>query len=276
MKAGVWVRSGLTGAAFGVAAALAVPASAAGQGYRAEAQADALVNRWIEAAGGASVWDEVRDLRYTVTTVWYDEAGKERRRRPRYVWVRKVPAGFQVRVERAEAEGTYVQTWDGARSWATLDGRRLADTTRAVTEIPYVAGDLTYWPGLPWKLHDPGVNLRYVASDPHARGPAVLVTFGDGIGLHDEDRFWWYFGNAASPFPTEVHYIEQGHPPEDRDTARLEDWTSHGPVTYPATRLYYDERGVRTKGIEYSDLRVNTGFPGTVFEATRGTPILAR
>ena len=48
-----------------------------------DAHAEALITRWIEAAGGARLWDNVRDVQYTITTVWFDSTGKETRRRPR-------------------------------------------------------------------------------------------------------------------------------------------------------------------------------------------------
>jgi hypothetical protein len=187
-------------------ATVAAPLPAAAQPGAVDARADALVSRWTDGLGGPDVWSSLRDLRYTVTTIWYDTAtGLETRRRPRYVWMKRSGGGWNLRVERTESDGKYVQVWDGQRGWATLNGVALPDTARAVREIEYVTGDLTYWPGVPWKLRDPGVNLDYSATDSNAPGQVVPVTFGSDVGLHPRDQFWWYFGDPTSRFPTEVH-----------------------------------------------------------------------
>jgi hypothetical protein len=254
---------------FVLVAAGAVAHPVAAQAGGVDARADALVARWTEGLGGPGMWAGLRDLRYTVTTVWYDTAtGIETRRRPRYVWMKRTGSGWNLRVERMEAEGRYVQVWDGQRSWATLNGVPLPDPARAVQEIEYVAGDLTYWPGVPWKLRDPGVNLDYSANDANATGEVVPVTFGSDIGLHPRDRFWWYFGDPQSRFPTEVHYVEQDKTVRDR--ARLSGWVTSGPFPFVRWRMYYDERGRPTKGILYSDFQPNRGgVPARLFRSSR-------
>jgi hypothetical protein len=222
--------------------------------------ADLLVDAWIEAAGGPSPWKDVKNLRYTVTTVWFDSTGTETRRRPRFVWGRKNPE--RVRIERDEAEGHYVQAHDGrGTSWATLDGRSLDDTTKAVREVLYISGDVMYWIGLPYKLRDPGVNLHYITPDSTGRA-GVAVTFGDNIGLHSGDR-WYYWFDDSSPFPAEVHYIE-----EDRTNVNRTRWSDFGwagDLSYVGTRTFYDERGVTRKQLLISDVEINPGVEDEVF-----------
>lgn len=212
--------------------------------------AERLVDGWIAAAGGPRVWDAARTLRYTITTVWYDTTGTELRRRPRHVRIDKAPGAYRVRVERREAVGDYVQVWDGARGWASLNGAPLADSARAVTEIQYVAGDLTYWVGLPWKLRDPGVNLTLTAHQ------EVAVTFGSGVGLHSGDRFWYYW-SSASPLPTHVDYIEQGHDENDRHRVLFAEWQRFGPVVYASKRVLLDQRGRPLRAFLVSDVAIN-------------------
>jgi hypothetical protein len=236
----------------------------------ADARADALIGAWVEAAGGRGAWDAVDDVRYTITTVWYDPAtGQEQRRRPREVWVRKIDGGFRVRVERTEAEGRYVQVWDGTSAWATLDGALLPDTARAVREIPMVAGDLTYWIGLPWKLYDPGVERRHFEADPHAAGPGVEVGFADGTGLHPGDRYWYYFGDASSPLPTELHFLEQDRGPEARERTLWSDWQHAGPTLYLGRRLHVDGEGRPVKALLISDVVRNGGVSDGLFRRPR-------
>jgi hypothetical protein len=245
-----------------------------------DARAEAIVADWIDAAGGADVWDDARSLRYTVTTVWYDpESGVERRRRPRFVWVRKLEDGFQVRVERQEAEGRYVQVWDGAAAWATLDGRRLDDTASAVVEMPHVAGDLTYWIGLPWKLRDPGVQLAMAEpADPlgaleaggasHAEERVVVVSFGPGVGLSPGDRYWYHFGgDGADAFPRRVDFLKENLPDEARERTLWRDWQRSGRVTYVGERLYVDVAGRPERALLFSDVAFGESVDPELFAA---------
>ena len=224
-------------------------------------RAEALISRWIEAAGGDHVWNNVRDLRYTVTTVWYDSAGKEVRRRPRYVWIKKTKDSFQVRVERTEAEGKYIQIWN-ARPSASLNGQLLPDTARAASEVQYVAGDLTYWVGLPWKLRDPGVNLAY---QEESNVDVVYVTFGAGVGMHDGDRYWYYWRDPGSALPTEVNYIEEGQPEADRKRIVFGAPQRIGPALFFGRRTMTNAHGIPVRDLIITDVVVNRGIADSVF-----------
>lgn len=227
--------------------------------------ADQLINAWIEAAGGLDAWADVKDLRYTVTTVWFDTTGTETRRRPRFVRAKKNP--HRARIERDEAEGHYVQAHDGHGTiWATLNGVMLADTFKAVKEVLYVTGDVIYWIGLPYKLRDPGVNLRYIPLDSTGHA-GVAVTFGDGIGEHSGDR-WFYYFSDDSPFPIEVHYIEEGRTNVSR--TKWSGFQQADPITYVGTRTFYDERGVTRKELVISDVEINPGIPDSLFSPPSG------
>ena len=205
------------------------------------------------------MWDRVRTLRYTITTVWYDSAETEVRRRPRYVWIDKSPGAYRVRVERQEAAGKYVQLWDGKKAWATLNGVALPDTAHAVREVPYVTAELVYWMGLPWKLRDPGANRSFIAPN------TVHVTFGSGVGLHDGDRYWYRWSDSRSPFPTEVEYIEQGKTENDRNRIVWSDWTRFGPAVYAAKRRLVDQSGRTLRAFLITDIRVNEATPNSLF-----------
>ncbi|NIR44571.1 MAG: hypothetical protein GWN99_09780 [Gemmatimonadetes bacterium] len=222
--------------------------------------ADRLVDNWIEAAGGLDAWRDVESVRYTVTTVWFDSTGTPVRRRPRFVWGKKHP--LRARIERDEPEGHYVQATDGEGDvWATLDGELLSDTTKAVREVLYVTGDVMYWIGLPYKLRDPGVNLRHIPKDSIGY-EGVAVTFGEDVGLHPDDR-WFYYFEEGSPFPVEVHYIEEGYTEPTR--TRWSDYREAGPITYVGTRTFYDERGVTRKQLLISDVQINPELPDSLF-----------
>lgn len=225
---------------------------------------DELIDAWIDAAGGLNAWRQIEDLRYTVTTVWFDSTGTETRRRPRFVWLKKHPE--RARIERDEAEGHYVQGHDGeGTAWATLDGEPLPGDHKAVEEALYVGRDVMYWIGLPYKLRDAGVNLAYISPDSTGH-PGVQVTFGENVGEHPGDRYFYYF-EEGSPFPVELHYIEQGDSLEDIDRTHWTAYQTSGPLTYVGTRTWYEEDGLPTKRLIISDVMVDPGIPDSMFTA---------
>lgn len=222
--------------------------------------ADQLIDAWIEAAGGLDAWRAVDNIRYTVTTVWFDSTDTEVRRRPRYVWGKRDP--LRARIERNEAEGHYTQAHDGeGNSWATLNGERLPSTAKAAAEVLYVGGDVMYWIGLPYKLRDPGVNLTYMSPDSTGNA-GVRITFGEGVGDHPGDQYFYWFSDG-SPFPIEVHYIEQGRTNVNR--AIWSDNRRAGPLTYVGDRTFYNEEGNLTKQLLISDVEINPGVPDSLF-----------
>lgn len=231
-------------------------ASAAGAG----STADSLVGAWIEAAGGSEAWEEVRSIRYTVTTVWYDSAERVERMRPRRVEIEKTSDGFRSRIERPEAEGLYVQVFTGDTAWAALNGQPLPPDHPAAEESEYVGRDVYYWIGLPWKLRDPGVNRE--ATRLEGGGHEVRVTFGSQVGIHPGDRYFYRFLDD-DPWPEEVHYQEEGS--EGRTTTRWRDFTAAGPITYVGTRRYVDDRGRTTMELRIDDVWIDPTLPDSLF-----------
>ena len=222
--------------------------------------ADLLIDSWIEAAGGLEAWKEVDDVTYTVTTVWFDSTEAETRRRPRFVWGSRDPQ--RARIERDEVEGHYVQAHDGKGTvWATLNGELLEPDHKAAKEVLYVTGDVMYWIGLPYKLRDPGTHRSYIPPD--STGYAgVKVTFGEGIGEHPGDQWFYYFADG-SPYPVEVHYIEEGRTSVNRLLWR--DNRQAGPITYVEDRTFYNDLGRRTKQLLITDVEINPGVADSLF-----------
>lgn len=230
----------------------------------AVALADSLVMTWIDAVGGEDAWNDVRTARYTVTTVWFDSTGAISRMRPRRVELRKASAGEQSRIERPEAEGLYVQVFDGSRAWATLNDAPLPSDHPAAAESEYVGRDVFYWFGIPYKLLDPGVNRRAVALD--GGGYELQISFGDTIGAHPGDRYFYYFMDDT-PYPEEVHYIEQDR--EDRNRLAWRDVTLAAPIAYVARRIYTDPEGRLTKELRIDDVSINPYLADSLFEPPR-------
>lgn len=222
--------------------------------------ADSVVDAWIRAAGGLQAWRTVRTARYTVTTVWYDSAGRVERMRPRRVELRKTRRGEESRIERPEAEGLYVQVFNRDTAWATLNGRPLPPDHPAVREAEYVGRDVFYWFGLPYKLRDPGVHLE--GERLPGDGVRVRVTFGEGVGAHPGDRYLYYFTDG-DPFPEQLHYVEEGS--DDRSRTLWRDFRQAGPITYVGTRRYLTEEGRRTLELRVDDVSINPTLPDSLF-----------
>jgi len=221
---------------------------------------DSLIDAWTRAAGGEHAWNAVRSARYTVTTVWFDTTGAIRRMRPRRVELRRTKAGEEARVKRPEAEGLYVQGFNGDTAWALLNGRPLPAADPAAAEAEYVARDLFYWFGLPFKLWDDGVHRSGRELD--SGGYEVRVSFGEDIGAHPGDVYLYYFLDA-DPFPEEVHYIEQGKTSRNRTL-----WTEFGqagPLVYVATRRWLDANNRPTKELRIDDVQLNPRLADSLF-----------
>lgn len=243
--------------------------------------ADSTLDAWIERAGGLAAWDSVRTLRYTVTTALYDSTGAVDWVRPRRVAIRKTADGFVSRIERPEGEGLYVQAFAGDTGWATLNDHPLPPDHPAVRETEYVGRDVYYWIGLPYKLRDPGVNAgarRFEAGGAplltrDRGGVEVRVTFGEQIGQHPGDRYFYYFLDD-DPFPEEAHYIEEGG--DSRNRMQWRDFRDQGPITYVGTRHYENESRVPTKQLRIDDVVVNPELPDGLFRPPETTDGRAR
>ncbi|MFQ5703816.1 MAG: hypothetical protein ACE5HT_07320 [Gemmatimonadales bacterium] len=249
---------------------------------RTDPAADSLISLWIDSVGGMETYGRFIAASYTVTTVLYDTvSGRQKRSRPRYVWVRKGPYGEESRVERWETGGLIQQGFNGRDpAWAAEDGEMLPDTAKDSREALYVARDLFYWIGIPYKLRDPGVFLSYLglkerpgadwpgggaaAGPPDGLYHAVAVSFGEGVGEHS-DVFTYYFAPGHG-FPTEVTYVEEG-----RTNLNRMEWGKTmraGEIEYPyvVTRTTITASGKRSKELIISDVVINLEVPQRVFE----------
>jgi hypothetical protein len=238
-----------------------LPAAEAGRTAE-QVLADSLTGAWLTASGGMGAWQTVESARYTITTVWFDSVGAISRMRPRRVEMRRVAGVEQARIERPEAEGLYVQTWTGSEAWATLNDQIMAADTREVEETEYVGRDVVYWFGLPYKLFDPGVNRRARSLD--TGGYEVLVTFGDDVGAHPGDQYFYYYLDD-DPYPEEVHYIEQGRTEESRNRTIWNGYGSVGDFRYVVARRWLNSEGMPTKELRVDDVELNPPLSDSLF-----------
>lgn len=244
-----------------IAASADLRAQEAGQ--ENDPKADSLVATWIEAVGGMERYRSRESATFTLTTELYDpSSGRLRRTRPRYVTIARLPTGEASRIERWEGDDFIVQGFDGGDSlWAVMNGRELGPGDKDYDEALYVARDVYYWASLPYKLRDPGVFLHYNGRTEEGLHE-VSVSFGEGVGEHDDT--WFYFFEDGRAWPVEVHYIEEGR--TSVNMARWEDFreTSDGWV-YPGERVHFDEEGRVFKIIRMHDMVIDPEVDPEVF-----------
>jgi hypothetical protein len=245
--------------------------------------ADSLIGLWIDSVGEMETYQALRTAHFTVTTHLFDTlSGRLKRSRPRYASIKQGPYGEETRVERWEGDDFIIQGFNGRDpAWAVMNGAGLPDTAMDAREAIYVARDLFYWIGLPFKLRDPGVYLNYLGlrerpgepwvgeGDRERRAPdgryhAVQVSFGQGVGEHS-DIFTYYFAPGHG-LPFEVTYVEEGRTNINRliwgPTERV------GAIAFPyvVRRDFITESGKRTKALVFGDVAVNLDIPQARFE----------
>ncbi len=224
--------------------------------------ADSLVGDWIAAVGGLEAYWPLKSARFTLTTEIYDrESGRLRRTRPRYVTIARTDAGEISRIERWEGDDFIQQGWDGEAVWATLNGEALGEADKDYDQVRYVSGDVQYWISLPYKLRDDGVNLHYRGIDDEGRH-VVGVTFGEGIGLHDEDT-WQYWFEPGRSWPVQVAYMEEDY--TDWSRLRFEDIRTVDGYTFVGRRVHYNAEGALTKVLFTHDFEFNPRLEMALF-----------
>lgn len=257
-------------AAFAVLVAVALGATglvtAGDAAVPSDEVAEELVARWVSAVGGVEAHWALGSARYTLTTEIYDpESGLLKRTRPRYVTLLRSEEGDLTRIERWEGDDFIQQGWNGTAPWALYNGEMLAEGDKDYDEVLYVSGDVNYWIGLPYKLHDPGVNLHDRGTDAQGR-QVVGVSFGEGVGLHDGDT-WQYWFEEGRTWPVQVAYKEEGR--DNWNYLRFEDIRTVDGYTFVGRRSHYNEQGQPTKVLYTHDFELNPEVSRAVFEMPR-------
>ncbi len=227
----------------------------------ADEVAEALVDGWIEALGGMETYWKLRSATYTLTTeMWDPESGRLRRTRPRYVTIARLDAGEAARIERWEGDDFIQHGFDGVREWAVMNGETLSPGDKDYDEARYVSGDVFYWIGLPFKLKDPGVFLHYDGTDDEGRHQ-VRVTFGEGVGDHNDT--WFYVFEEGRAMPVSIGYREEGR----RNISRTywEDVQEVDGYVFTGRRVHVNGDGKIWKVLVTSDFVLNPEVDPAVF-----------
>lgn len=228
---------------------------------QSDPRADSLVGAWIDALGGMETYWQLQTARYTLTTEMYDAAsGRLRRTRPRYVTIARTDLGEITRIERWEGDDFIVQGWDGTTAWATMNGDFLGPGDMDYDQVRYVSGDVQYWISLPFKLRDPGVNLHYRGVQDDGTH-LVEVSFGEGVGLHDDS--WRYWFEDGRTWPVRLAYREEGR--TNWSVLSFEDIRTVDGYVVVGARVHVDGRGRVWKVLRTHDFELNPELDAGIF-----------
>lgn len=209
------------------AARITPPARPMGE---ADARAAAIAKQVTDAMGGQRTWDVLPYLRFDFVVA---REGKEVARFKHW-WDKR---NGRCRVEGPDDKGrtvTAIFTLKDKKGKSFTDG--IVDTDPANVESIVQMGyerwvNDTYWFIMPFKLRDPGVNLKWARSQKKADGnqyDVLELSFGKGIGLTPGDRYWVYV-NRRTHLVDHWDMLLQGQKPPP-GTATWESWTQIGPV----------------------------------------------
>lgn len=224
-----------------------------GSARSSDPAAVALVDGWIEALGGMETYWRLQSASYTLTTKIYDPAsGRLRRTRPRYVEIARLDTGEAGRIERWEGNDFIQHGFDGRTEWASMNGEPLSAGDKDWDEARYVASDVFYWIGLPFKLKDPGVFLHHDGVDDEGL-QQVRVTFGEGVGDHDDT--WFYAFEDGRAMPVSIGYREEGRTNVSR--TYWEDVREVDGYVFAGRRVHVNADGAVWKVLETTDFVLN-------------------
>ncbi len=215
-----------TAGASGIAAP---PAGAAPPPAAIDPESEPIVRALTDAMGGQETWDRLPCFRFDFVVV---RDGKEAARF-RHWWDKR---RGRCRVEGPDGTGhQVVAIFDLAdrKGLAFSDGIGESDSARvaAILQWGYERWvNDTYWVMMPFKLHDPGVRIRY--SKPERTSAAsydvLELSFVQGTGLTSDDRYWLHV-NRSTHLIDRWDYLLTGSEPPPK-SAGWEAWSRVGPV----------------------------------------------
>lgn len=186
---------------------IAAPAMAAGASpSQVDAEARAIAEGVLEAMGGQQAWDDTRYL------AWNFFGGRQ------HYWD-KWTGDIRIEIPEGERQGErtpatlILMNIDSRQGRAWVDGAEVTDADQ-LTEMMERGWrswvNDSYWMFMPYKLLDPGVNLRYVGEDLMAddREAEVLEMTFESVGVTPQNRYLVYIAKDSglveqwSYFPT--------------------------------------------------------------------------
>ncbi len=242
------------------------PGSASAQ----DPKAQVLLEKVIAAHGGMQAWDNLKDMTFTITRVGLSPQGGVAGARVSLYYMKR---HGKARVETVTGKGLLIQGFDGQKPWVTLGGRPVTKK-EALKRAHFLSVNWWYWMGIPFKLKDPGVILRYKGTSTFRGGPIDILeaTFQQGVGKTN-DRYIYYIDQKTYHILFVEFQLQPGvWPKVGGPTPRRSTWLDYkkeGPFTIHTKRIFYgnpeltDKRAV----LLFGDFQFNTGLPDKLFAA---------
>jgi hypothetical protein len=205
---------------------------------KADAHAAAVAKELTDAMGGQSSWDNLPYFRFDFVAV---RDGKEMARFQHW-WDKK---NGRCRVEGPDDQGHRVVAifnLGDKRGISFTDGVPDADaaTVKARIQNGYERWvNDTYWVMMPFKLRDPGTNLKYdrVQKGPQGEAWDVLeLSFDANVGLTPQDHYWLFVNQKTHLVDKWEMLLTGSKPPPS--AASWESWTQVGTVRLSLLRRF--------------------------------------
>ncbi|MDZ7269842.1 MAG: hypothetical protein ONB48_21375 [candidate division KSB1 bacterium] len=223
---------------------IAAALSAAAPVSLAQPQADdarELARQVMNALGGIQNWEKTTELAFDFVV---SSEGTEVTRR-HHVWNRRTN-GYLLSWNDSRNGSAYRLAFDNIyqkTGTVSIDGRTPADSTvRQMLERGYALFiNDTYWLIMPFKLFDPGVNLREMpAEKSEGKRVRVLHLSFAGVGLTPGDQYWLAIDPVSFRIQSWRYQLESG-----REGGYFwQDYKAFGAVTLSLRRVSHDGKRV--------------------------------
>jgi hypothetical protein len=205
---------------------------------KADAKAAAVALSFDNAMGGQSAWESVPYVRFDFVVV---KEGKEIARF-RHWWDKY---HGRDRVEGPDDKGRTVISivnLSDRKGKSFVNGTAVKDSTSNAANVQTGyerwVND-SYWLMMPFKLRDPGTNLKYSALKKGTAGvewDVLELTFDPGVGLTPKDHYWLYINRKSHLMDKWEYLLQDMKPPAQ--SATWEEWTKFGPVQISALHRF--------------------------------------
>jgi hypothetical protein len=224
----------------------------------------ALADEVLAAVGGEAAWKAAKELRWTSTVLidgkpklivkhsWDRWNGRDQfRREPQEGRASGVLAMYELYSDVGSAR--VIDAGGKTRDASSEDQDGIIKEARAHWESD------SYLLTMPFKLKDPGVNLKYVEERPETGGDAAVmkfdvlkVTFASGVGASPGDTYYVIVDKATHLIDS-VEHVESGRKDEERVGYKWSEWTEVGGLKFATKR---QNIGYAAEQIQFSDIKV--------------------
>jgi len=225
----------------------ALPPTVSAETPASDRQAIAIADQVMDSLGGKERWDALPGLRWTFGAEVNDTVRSSRR----HAW-NKHTGWYRVQGKNrmGQAFVTIMNMNDG-KGMAWVDGNRIEGDSlkKLLTQGKKIWTNDTYWFLMPYKLRDPGVNLKYAGEAKEGgRVYDKLALSFENVGETPGDHYW-VFVNRANHRIEKWEYILQGADSATQ-TWTWEGWESHDGLWFPTAHRNKERTNVFTRDVE--------------------------